>query len=58
MDNKFTIDGLIFGITYYFVVRAENSHGLGMPSLVSEPVTIGLVSFAMLLLKVCWRFDV
>jgi roundabout, axon guidance receptor 2 len=34
-------------ITYYFIVRAENSHGVSAPSLVSEPVNIGRVSYYM-----------
>lgn len=30
------------GIPYTFLVRAENSHGLGPPSLLSEPIFVGL----------------
>jgi roundabout, axon guidance receptor 2 len=36
--------GLKNDITYYFIVRAENSHGVSTPSAVSEPVNIGRVS--------------
>lgn len=36
--------GLTIGITYYFIVRAENSHGISLPSAVSEPVVVGMVS--------------
>lgn len=48
-DTKLTVDGLIFGVTYYFIVRAENSHGVGQPSLISEPATIGFVSLYIFL---------
>lgn len=43
-NTTYQVDGLATGITYYFIVRAENSHGLSAPSQVSDPVTIGLVS--------------
>lgn len=31
------------GVSYFFAVRAENSHGMSGPSQLSEPVTIGTV---------------
>lgn len=37
--------GLTAGISYYFLVRAENSHGTSHPSPLSEPVVVGMVSF-------------
>jgi roundabout, axon guidance receptor 2 len=40
--------GLKNDITYYFIVRAENSHGVSIPSAVSEPVNIGRVSIAFI----------
>lgn len=43
-ETTYTVDRLIMGVTYYFVVRAENSHGISGPSPISEPTTIGLVS--------------
>lgn len=36
-----TIKSLVPGITYIFIVRAENSHGLSAPSDLSEPITVG-----------------
>jgi roundabout axon guidance receptor 2 len=43
-DTTYTIEGLRSGMTYYFVVRAANSHGMSGPSQLSEPVTLGVVS--------------
>ncbi|XP_061510515.1 roundabout homolog 2 isoform X1 [Anopheles gambiae] len=40
-DNTYTQTGLSAGVTYYFVVRAENSHGLSLPSPLSEPILLG-----------------
>lgn len=37
--------GLTAGISYYFLVRAENSHGTSHPSPLSDPVVVGMVSF-------------
>ncbi|XP_058450921.1 roundabout homolog 2-like [Malaya genurostris] len=41
-DTSYTQRGLGPGVTYYFVVRAENSHGLSLPSAISEPIMIGM----------------
>uniref|UniRef100_A0A182N8T3 Roundabout n=1 Tax=Anopheles dirus TaxID=7168 RepID=A0A182N8T3_9DIPT len=40
-DNTYIQTGLSVGVTYYFVVRAENSHGISMPSALSEPILLG-----------------
>lgn len=32
--------GLYSGITYYFIVRAENSHGISIPSEMSEAIRV------------------
>lgn len=50
LDNKiqnttFTQIGLNAGTSYFFVVRAENSHGISSPSPLSESVIVGMVSF-------------
>jgi hypothetical protein len=52
-DTSYTIEGLRSGMTYYFTVRAENSHGVSGPSQLSEPVTLGVVrnEFIFLLLR-------
>uniref|UniRef100_A0A182Q5Y2 Roundabout n=1 Tax=Anopheles farauti TaxID=69004 RepID=A0A182Q5Y2_9DIPT len=42
-DNTYTQTGLSVGVTYYFVVRAENSHGISMPSPLSEPILLGTI---------------
>ncbi|XP_013138523.1 PREDICTED: roundabout homolog 1-like [Papilio polytes] len=39
--TQFVVKSLIPGITYMFIVRAENSHGLSAPSPVSDSVTVG-----------------
>jgi roundabout, axon guidance receptor 2 len=41
--TTYEIEGLRSGVTYYFSVRAENSHGASGPSQLSEPVTLGVV---------------
>lgn len=41
-DTIYTVERLTLGITYYFIVRAENSHGISGPSPLSEPTTMGL----------------
>lgn len=43
-NTTFTQLGLTTGISYYFVVRAENAHGMSMPSQLSDPVVVGMVS--------------
>lgn len=53
LDNKiqnttFTQIGLNAGTSYFFVVRAENSHGVSSPSPLSESVIVGMVSFFFL----------
>lgn len=42
-NTTYKVTGLTNGVTYYFVVRAENSHGISGPSQLSEPITIGMV---------------
>lgn len=44
-NSNYTHRGLIAGITYFMVVRAENDHGLSAPSPLSEPIVLGTVSF-------------
>lgn len=39
-DLNFTQFGLYSGTTYYFIIRAENSHGLSIPSQMSEAVRV------------------
>ena len=42
VDNTtFNHDTVIRDLTYIYVVRAENSFGLGPPSPISEAITIG-----------------
>lgn len=43
-NATWTQGGLTAGVAYYFVVRAENSHGISSPSAMSEPVVVGMVS--------------
>lgn len=43
-DTTYTQTDLTAGISYYFVVRAENTHGMSAPSTISEPVIVGIVS--------------
>lgn len=43
-DTTYTHSGLTAGVSYYFVVRAENTHGMSAPSALSEPVIVGIVS--------------
>lgn len=43
-NTTFTQFGLTTGISYYFVVRAENAHGMSMPSQMSDLVVVGMVS--------------
>ncbi|XP_037047604.1 protein sax-3 [Bradysia coprophila] len=44
-NTTYTQIGLTAGISYYFVVRAENKHGLSMPSQLSEPILVGMNEF-------------
>uniref|UniRef100_A0A1B0G8V5 Uncharacterized protein n=1 Tax=Glossina morsitans morsitans TaxID=37546 RepID=A0A1B0G8V5_GLOMM len=37
--------GLLPGINYFFLIRAENSHGLSLPSPMSEPIAVGTKYF-------------
>lgn len=39
--TQYVAQSLVPGVTYMFIVRTENSHGLSGPSLVSDAVTIG-----------------
>ncbi|KAG7305185.1 hypothetical protein JYU34_009220 [Plutella xylostella] len=39
-QTHFHAKSLIPGITYMFIVRAENSHGLSGPSAISDPITV------------------
>lgn len=43
-NTTYQVLGLSIGVSYYFAVRAENSHGMSGPSQLSEPITIGVVS--------------
>lgn len=40
--TTYEIIGLSIGVPYYFIVRAENSHGVSAPSQMSDPVTLGV----------------
>ncbi|CAG5009829.1 unnamed protein product [Parnassius apollo] len=39
--TQYSVKSLIPGITYMFIIRAENSHGLSGPSPVSDSVRVG-----------------
>lgn len=43
-DTTYIQTDLQVGVSYYFVVRAENTHGMSAPSAISEPVIVGIVS--------------
>lgn len=43
-NTSYTQIGLNSDITYYFVIRAENAHGLSAPSPISDPILIRPVS--------------
>lgn len=43
-NTSYTQMGLNTDTTYYFVVRAENAHGLSPPSVISDPASIRHVS--------------
>lgn len=53
LDTSFTQRGLVPGVTYYFVVRAENAHGISLPSPMSEPIMVGMVSSMIIVLRSC-----
>ncbi|XP_063636176.1 roundabout homolog 2-like [Cydia splendana] len=40
-QTQYVARSLVSGVTYMFIVRAENSHGLSGPSPVSDPVIVG-----------------
>lgn len=40
--TTYEIIGLSIGVPYYFVIRAENSHGVSGPSQMSDPITLGI----------------
>lgn len=42
-NTTYKVLGLSSGVSYYFAVRAENSHGMSGPSQLSEPITMGVV---------------
>lgn len=44
LNTSYTQIGLTAGISYFFVVRAENTHGMSVPSPLSESVIVGMVS--------------
>lgn len=44
-NTTYKVSGLETGVTYFFTIRAENSHGLSSPSQVSDPVSLLMVSF-------------
>lgn len=46
-NTTYTHTGLIAGVSYFFVVRAENSHGMSAPSPLSEPIVLGIVSLIL-----------
>lgn len=43
-ETTYTQSDLQVGVSYYFVIRAENTHGMSAPSAISEPVVVGIVS--------------
>ncbi|KAH8419317.1 hypothetical protein KR222_004805, partial [Zaprionus bogoriensis] len=40
-NTTYTQLGLVPGVNYFFLIRAENSHGLSLPSPMSEPIAVG-----------------
>ncbi|XP_034667517.1 roundabout homolog 2 isoform X2 [Drosophila subobscura] len=40
-NTTYTQSGLVAGVNYFFLIRAENSHGLSLPSPMSEPIAVG-----------------
>lgn len=55
-NTTYTHTGLIPGVSYFFVIRAENAHGMSAPSPLSEPVVLGLVSDLISVLSVSTFF--
>lgn len=43
-NTTYKVGGLSSSVTYFFAIRAENSHGLSAPSQVSDPVSLSMVS--------------
>lgn len=53
-NTSYTQNDMVAGISYYFIVRAENSHGVSAPSQPSEPILVGTVSkFSILVKCIC-----
>lgn len=52
-NTTYKIIGLTSGASYYFAVRAENSHGVSGPSQLSEPITIGVVRYNSYIFLIC-----
>ncbi|XP_061398597.1 protein sax-3 [Musca vetustissima] len=44
-NTTYTQVGLLPGINYFFLIRAENSHGLSLPSPMSEAIVVGTKYF-------------
>ncbi|XP_033235599.1 protein sax-3 [Drosophila pseudoobscura] len=40
-NTTYTQSGLVPGVNYFFLIRTENSHGLSLPSPMSEPIAVG-----------------
>lgn len=55
-DTTYTHDGLTAGVSYYFVIRAENTHGMSSPSAISEPVIVGIVSITFYFFALVYFF--
>lgn len=49
-NTTYTQAGLTAGISYFFVVRAENAHGMSVPSPLSESAIVGMVSANVLII--------
>ncbi|KNC26691.1 hypothetical protein FF38_04172 [Lucilia cuprina] len=44
-NTTYTQVGLLPGTNYFFLIRAENTHGVSLPSPISEPITVGTKYF-------------
>ncbi|TMW49609.1 hypothetical protein DOY81_005313 [Sarcophaga bullata] len=44
-NTTYTQVGLLPGTNYFFIIRAENTHGMSLPSPISEPITVGTKYF-------------